>query len=147
MSLPRSLACLALMFAASPLAHACDCMPLVESPWIRQPPVPMPMMAGFAEIRNPCDTQVAIVGARSTAFGAVELHESREVDGVNRMRRVESLPVPANGKVTLARGGLHLMLMRPVAEFAVGQRIAIEIELADGRMLPAQFEVRAADAR
>lgn len=138
----RSLACLFLLFAAAPFARAGDCAPVVESAWIRQPPTAMPMMAGFAEIRNPCGATVSIVGAGSPAFGAVELHETRRVDGVSRMRHVESLPVPANGKVALAPGGLHLMLMRPVAPVEAGQRIAVWFELADGRRLQAEFEVR-----
>jgi len=138
----RSLACLALLFAASPLVRAGDCMPVVESAWIRQPPVAMPMMAGFADIRNPCGAAASIVAAGSPAFGSVEVHETRQVDGISRMRQVESLPVPANGKVSLAPGGLHLMLMRPVAPVEAGQRIAIEFELADGRKLQAEFEVR-----
>ena len=138
----RSLACLALLFAASPFARAGGCAPVVESAWIRQPPTAMPMMAGFAEIRNPCVDAASIVSARSPAFGSVELHETRKVDGVSRMRHVESLSVPANGKVALAPGGLHLMLMRPVAPVEAGQRIAIEFELADGRRLQAEFEVR-----
>ncbi|WP_202839203.1 copper chaperone PCu(A)C [Luteimonas saliphila] len=143
----RSLVCLALLFAAASLARADDtCAPVVESGWIRQPPMAMPMMAGFAEVRNPCDTPVAIVAAGSPAFASVELHETRKVDGVSRMRHVESLSVPARGRVSLAPGGLHLMLMRPQAEVELGQRIAIELELADGRKLRAQFEVRRPDA-
>lgn len=102
----------------------------------------MPMMAGFANIRNSCGEAVSIVAAASPAFGSVELHETRQVDGVSRMRHVESLAVPANGQVSLAPGGLHLMLMRPLVPVEAGQRIAIEFELADGRKLPAQFEVR-----
>ena len=142
----RSFACLLLLVAVSPLARADDCVPVVESAWIRQPPMAMPMMAGFADIRNPCGTAVSIVGAGSPAFGAVELHETRRVDGVSRMRHVESLPVPANGKVSLAPGGLHLMLMRPVEQVGIGQRIVIELELSDGHKLAAPFEVRAPGA-
>ncbi len=139
-------ACLVLLLAVSPLARAGDCAPVVESAWIRQPPMAMPMMAGFAEIRNPCGAETRIVGARSQAFASVELHETRRVDGVSRMRHVASLAVPAGGEVALAPGGLHLMLMRPVAPVEAGQRIAIEFELADGRELRAEFEVRKPDA-
>ncbi len=104
------------------------------------------MMAGFADIRNPCPAPVAIVGASSPLFDSVELHETRRVDGVSRMRHVASLPVPANGKVALAPGGLHLMLMRANARIEAGQRVAIDFELSDGRKLRAEFEVRRPDA-
>ncbi|MDH5832452.1 copper chaperone PCu(A)C [Luteimonas kalidii] len=147
MSIARLAAVLLLAAAAAPAAYAGDCMPVLESPWIRKPPMAMPMMAGFATIRNPCPASVTLVGASSPAFGAVELHETRRVDGVSRMRHVESLDVPAGGAVTLAPGGLHLMLMRPQADAAIGESLEVELELADGRTLGAAFQVRDATAR
>ncbi len=142
----RRLAGFTLLCLASLSVQAQECMPRIESGWIRQPPMAMPMMAGFAEVANPCDAPVSIVGAGSPAFASVELHETRKVDGVSRMRHVETLTVPAGGKVALAPGGLHLMLMRPNAEIEAGQRIAIELELSDGRKLRGEFEVRKPDA-
>ena len=106
----------------------------------------IPMMAGFAEIRNPCAEPVRIVAARSPAFGAVELHETTRVDGVSRMRHVEALDVPARGTVVLAPGGLHLMLMQPKDEAVEGSTLEVELELDDGRRLAAGFQVRAPGA-
>ncbi len=79
------------------------------------PPRPgMGMSAGYLEIRNNTKDAVAITRVDSPQYGAVELHESTVVDGVARMRPIESLDIPAGGTVTLERGGKHLMLMRPV---------------------------------
>lgn len=135
------------LLAAAPAAHAADCTPVVESAWIRKPPMAMPMMAGFATVRNPCPAPVTLVGAASAAFDSVELHETRTVDGMSRMRHVASLEVPAGGAVTLAPGGLHLMLMRPRAHVETGGSVAVELSLADGRTLRADFDVRDAAAR
>ena len=136
----------ALLLALPASVRADDCVPLLESGWIRQPPMAMPMMAGFAQIRNPCAAPVAIVSASSPSFGSVELHETTRVDGVSRMRHVDRLEVPAGGTATLAPGGLHLMLMQPRSTPALGESLQIELELADGRRLRAGFEVRAANA-
>ena len=136
-----------LLLAAAPAVHAADCLPVVESPWIRKPPMAMPMMAGFATVRNPCPAPVTLVGASSTVFESVELHETRTVEGMSRMRHVEALEVPAGGEVTLAPGGLHLMLMRPRAAVEAGGAIEVELSLADGRTLRADFEVRDAAGR
>lgn len=136
----------ALLLALPASVRADDCVPLVESGWIRQPPMAMPMMAGFGEIRNPCAEPVSIVGASSPAFGSVELHETTRVDGVSRMRHIETLEVPAGGTATLAPGGLHLMLMQPRSAPVLGESLEIELALADGRRLRADFEVRAPDA-
>lgn len=123
------------------------CAPRVVDGWLRAPPVPMPMMGGFARIENPCAGDAAIVGARSEAFGSVELHETRVVDGVSRMREVPSLAVPAGVAVELRPGGLHLMLMQPVEPLDAGDLARIEFVLADGRSFSADFEVRAAAGR
>ena len=128
-------------------AAGSDCVPRIVDAWVRLPPVPMPMMAGFARIENPCAEGVAVTGARSAAFGSVELHETRVVDGVSRMRQVPELPVAAAGEAVLRPGGLHLMLMRPVSPLALGESVTVELTLADGRRFGADFEVRAANAR
>jgi copper(I)-binding protein len=146
MDILRRSACLLLSLALLPSARAADCLPAIESAWVRQPPVEMPMMAGFAVIRNGCDAPVRIVSASSPAFGAVELHETRKVDGVSRMRHLPELAVPAHGQVALQPGGLHLMLMRPAARLAQGQRVEIELGLSDGRRVRGAFEVRAPNA-
>ena len=137
---------LSALFALPATVLAGDCLPVVEAGWVRQPPMPMPMMGGFATVRNPCEAPVRVVGASSPSFGSVELHETTRVDGVSRMRHLHALDVPAGGSVQLAPGGLHLMLMQPVAALQLGARVPVELELEDGRRLRAEFEVRAPDA-
>jgi len=145
-----ALLCLAAADAsASDVAASADgaCAPRVVEGWLRSPPMPMPMMAGFARIENSCADAVAITAARSDAFGSVELHETTVVDGVSRMREVAELPVAAGGEAVLRPGGLHLMLMQPVSPLAEGEIARVEFSLADGRSIGADFEVRAANAR
>ena len=96
---------------------------MVESD-IPQPPLvasdveitkPMPgrgMSAGYFVLSNNTDQDIRITGAKSPQFGSVQIHETTVEDGVARMRRIDALLVPAKGKVTLERGGKHLMLMQ-----------------------------------
>jgi len=77
-------------------------------------PIPgRPMSAGYLVITNNTDQAVLITAVESPQFANVEIHETTMRDGIARMRELESLEVPANGNVVLARGGKHLMLMRP----------------------------------
>lgn len=134
--------------AAAPVTGpGAGCLPRVSGGWLRSPPMPMPMMAGFGSIDNACTAELAVTGARSAAFDRVELHETRTVEGVSRMRPVSSLPLPAGGTAVLRPGGLHLMLMQPVSPLRAGDAVRVEFTLADGRVFGADFEVRAADAR
>lgn len=136
-----ALACLA---AASLPACARDqeCSPRVRDGWIRLLPGNMPMHAGFGRIENPCPTPVVVRGAASPAYGSVELHESRVVDGLNRMRAVPELRIAPDGVAVLKPGGLHLMLMAPRAPLKEGSRVAIEFTLQDGRVLRGEFVAR-----
>src|SRR5690606_22188869 len=94
-----------------------------------------------------CPGAVVVTGARSAAFASVELHETRVVDGVSRMRAVERMPVMAGEETLLRPGGLHLMLMRPLAPLAEGDVARVVFLLADGRRIAAGSEVRAPGAR
>ena len=134
---------IALLLLCLPLA-ACarDCSPQVKDGWIRLTPGGMPMQAGFGRIDNRCPMPVTIVSASSPAYGSVELHESKMVDGVSRMREVPELRIAPDGAAVLQPSGLHLMLMQPKSPLKAGSRIAIEFALKDGRKLLGEFEVR-----
>lgn len=135
---------LALSFATvAPLAHAAECAPRVRDGWIRLVPGGMPMHAGFGRIENPCPMPANVVSARSPAYGSVELHETRIVDGVSRMRAVPTLRIAPDGAAVLKPGGLHLMLMQPTATLKPGSKVAIEFSTGDGRRVLGEFEVRA----
>ncbi|MBJ6983922.1 copper chaperone PCu(A)C [Luteimonas sp. MC1750] len=154
--LPHALLSLALTLVAAPPVRSAEpapptdgaaCTPRIAEGWLRAPPMPMPMMAGFARVQNPCPGTVVVTGARSAAFASVELHETRVVDGVSRMRAVQRMPVQAGDETVLRPGGLHLMLMRPVAPLAEGDVARVEFLLSDGRRIGADFVVRAPGAR
>lgn len=123
-------------------AVARDCAPQVRDAWIRLIPGGMPMQAGFGRIENLCPNPATIVSASSPAYGSVELHETRIVDGISRMRAVPELRIAPDDAAVLKPGGLHLMLMRPHAALTAGSKVAVQFELSDGRKLLGEFEVR-----
>ena len=134
---------LALLLLCLPLsACARDCAPQVKDGWIRLIPGGMAMQAGFGRIDNRCPMPATIVSASSPAYGSVELHESKTVGGVSRMRAVPELRIAPDGAAVLQPGGLHLMLMQPKSPLKAGSRVAIEFALKDGRKLLGEFEVR-----
>ena len=76
---------------------------------------PMPgrhMSAGYLVLTNNTAEPIRITGVTSPQFAAVEIHETTLEDGVARMRKLDTLVVPARQSVRLERGGKHLMLMR-----------------------------------
>jgi len=73
--------------------------------------VPEPVMAdmagGFLTVHNSGDEADALTSVTSDSAGDVQIHKTVG----NKMQRVGSLPVPADGDLRLGRGGSHLMLM------------------------------------
>ncbi|WP_334178113.1 copper chaperone PCu(A)C [Pseudoxanthomonas sp.] len=135
--------CLSVLLLSSVGAvRAAECLPVARAAWVRLPPVAMPMMAGFVRIENPCKAPVSIVGAESLAFEDVSLHETREENGVSRMREIAALPIAPGKAAELKPGGLHLMLHGPYQPLVEGEKPVITLKLADGRTLPVMFEVR-----
>lgn len=130
------------VFVLSAPVAARECRPQVLEGWVRMPPNKMPMMAGFGRIVNRCPTPVTIISARSPSFGSVELHETRVVDGISRMRPVPQLRLAPDGAAVLKPGGMHLMLMRPAATLKSGSKVVVEFALAGGGTLLGEFEVR-----
>lgn len=133
-----------LVFLALLPLSACarDCAPQVRDGWIRLLPGGMPMQAGFGRIDNGCPMPATIVSASSPAYANVELHESRTVGGISRMRAVPELRIAPDGAAVLQPGGLHLMLLQPRATLKPGSRVVIKFKLKDGRNLLGEFEVR-----
>jgi periplasmic copper chaperone A len=136
---------LSIALYSAPSAFARECQPKVSQGWVRLPPGKMPMMAGFGRIVNTCPTPITIVGVKSPSFASVELHETRMVDGISKMRHLPTLRLAPDSNVVLKPGGMHLMLMKPSAALKAGSKVVIEFELAGGGRLLGEFEVRKPD--
>ena len=114
-----------------------------DDAWIRAVPPGSPVMAGYVQIHNGGSTEMLVDSASSDAFGAIEIHEMRDVNGVMRMRPLPELRIEPGLRIALAPGGKHLMLFRPQRELAVGERVDIVFALRDGSQRRVSFEVRA----
>jgi len=84
----------------------------IETPWARASFGTSRPTAAFMTIHNAGDRDDALVSAGAPVAGRVEIHESKMVDGVMRMGRVDPLTIPAGGSVTLKPGSYHIMLMQ-----------------------------------
>lgn len=75
--------------------------------------------AAYLVIRNTGGEDDRLVGAESPVAREAEVHESRMVDDVMRMRELGELPIPSRDSVLLVPGGIHIMLVdltRPLLE-------------------------------
>ncbi|MFC4764563.1 copper chaperone PCu(A)C [Dyella koreensis] len=113
--------------------------------WIRVMPGSLPS-GGYVVLENHGEQTVNLRGVRSEAYGEVMLHKSSTEGGMGRMEKVDSLPIPAHGKVALSPGGYHLMLMKASKPVKVGDKVKLSLQFTDGSLLDTDFEARPANA-
>lgn len=129
-----------------PAAMAADVL-RVENGQIRQPMPGKTVTAGYFTLINDAAAAHSLVSVRSPAFKHAELHQHSHKDGMMRMEEVAQITVAANSSVTLAPGGLHLMLFQPQIELKAGQMIELQLQFADGTELSASLPVVAMPKR
>ncbi len=105
----------------------------IIDPWIPETPPGAKVMAGFMQLQNTGPTTVIITSASSPAFETVEMHLSKEVDGIARMLPQESLQVEATKTLVLQPGSYHLMLIKPHKRLTAGENVTIKLVLQDGK--------------
>lgn len=120
---------------------ACDLK--VESAWIREAPSTAKSLAGYAVLSNPAGKTLTVVSASSAAFAKVEMHETITENGIAKMRAIEKLEIPANGRVEFAPSGKHFMLIEPSSTLKSGDVVSVGLKDATGCQTTVQFRVGA----
>ena len=142
---------IALVLAAavliSPLVWATSMAPAVraEQAWIRLLPGDLPA-AGYMVLENLTDRPQRLVSVSSADFSQVMLHKSVRTSGVQHMEHVDSVTIPAHGKVEFKPGGYHLMLMQRNPDLKVGDTAVLVLKFADTADLSVGFTIRPANA-
>ena len=132
-----SLAAMLAMFASP--AFAADVT--ISDAWFRALPAGLPA-GGYFTLHNNMDKDMALTGASSSACGMIMLHRSMNMGGMEQMKMVKSVTVPAHGEIAFKPGDYHLMCMKPKAEMKPGGTVSVTFEFADGTKAQAMFAVK-----
>ena len=84
--------------------------------------------AVYMTIANTGDAADKLISAKASLSQSGGLHASRTANGVVSMAPVDSLAIPANGKVELAPGGTHLMIMDLRVPMTAGERFFVDLK-------------------
>ncbi len=85
-----------------------------------------------------------LLGGETTVASALEIHESREEDGVMRMRPVEGIDLPPGGEAELRPGGLHVMLLGLTRSLMPGDTITLTLRFQRSGEVVVRVPVRLA---
>ena len=106
----------------------------VMNAWVREPIVESEIHAGYLTLLNVNDGPVSLISISTNAYEQVEIHEMTHVDGLMKMAEVESIDIPANGRVSLKPGGKHLMLISPNRTIKIGGTVRLKLKFKSGRV-------------
>lgn len=113
----------------------------IENPFLRLIIKDRPA-AGYFILRNNTDKAIELTGASSSGCGMVMLHQSKDVNGVDKMLPIKNIKVPAHGAVSFAPDGYHLMCMKPKSAVTAGKTVSVTLTFADGKKVSANFPVK-----
>ena len=103
----------------------------ISDAWARATVPGQSVGAAYLTITSPRRLRLVAV---KTAFAArVEIHSTHMGDSVMKMRRLDSLDIPAGKPVVLAPMGTHLMLMDLKAPLKADDQVPLELIFQDKR--------------
>jgi copper(I)-binding protein len=109
---------------------------------VADPYIPLPagdgMAAGYLTVNNTGSGTDRLIRVSSPGARSVTMHRSTE----SSMESVESLDVPANGALRLARGGTHLMIMGWQKPPALGDQLELDLTFEKGGTIAVQVPVK-----
>lgn len=76
---------------------------------------------------NAGDGDDRLVAVETDVAINVQIHESTLEDGVMSMQQVDGIDIPADGRILLEPGGLHMMLLDVDRDLAVGDSVALTL--------------------
>jgi hypothetical protein len=118
----------------------------VENAWSRPTPPGVAVGVGYLALVNTGGAD-RLLRASSARAAAVEFHQSTLDHGIERMRELDAVPVPAGGRVLFAPGGLHLMLLGLRQPLVAGERVPLVLEFERAGRVETALVVGAGDPR
>ena len=103
----------------------------IEDPWVRAVPPNANNSAIFLDLRNESEQLRKLVEVHSEVAEQVELHMTKDEDGMLRKEGLEEVLIPALETQSFHPGGIHIMLIGLRSPLNVGGAIELELVYAD----------------
>lgn len=117
----------------------------INHPWSRPTMPGMSMGVAYLSITNRGAKPDALIGASMSLAESVEIHQTRVVDGMARMRPMSEVPLPAGATVKIEPGGTHLMLVGLKEPLVAGRRLPLTLEFREAGSITVELSVESRD--
>ena len=103
-----------------------------DGAWIAEAPPSSRVMVAYMEIKNSGDQITKIVSATSESFKRISFHQTKQENDMAKMKHLDTLTIPAKGKLVLQAGSHHIMLFNPVKKLKAGDKVNLDLKLENG---------------
>jgi len=114
----------------------------VEDAWIRAVPRVSEMTAAYMKIENKTGGDDELIGAETDICETVEIHTIQYEGHVMKMKKVDSIKIPAGGEVELKPAGYHLMLIGLKKHPSAGEKVKLKLKFRKAGTIEVEAEVR-----
>lgn len=138
--------CLSLLGVCTGIFSPGVCAELrIENAWVKLAPPGARANAAYMQLYNNSDVPVVIQSLSANCCAELMLHRTRHENDRAIMEHLDQLVVPANGEVTLAPGGLHIMLLQARKPLLPGEQVELQLYFSDGQQQVIQVLVKSND--
>jgi periplasmic copper chaperone A len=114
----------------------------IENPRIRTPLGQNPNTGGYMIIKNTGSEADTLLSVSCDCAESVEIHEMKHEAGMMKMQPVmNGLSIAPGKEVTLAPGGLHLMIMAVKPEMRTDNEVELKLEFAKAKTVIVEAEL------
>lgn len=121
-----------LFFFFSQSGAAAESSLAIEGAWIAEAPPSSKVNVAYMEISNSADQVAKIVSASSENFTRISFHQTQQENDMAKMQHMDTLTIPAKGKLVLEAGSHHIMLFNPVKKLKAGDQVNLDLKLDNG---------------
>lgn len=100
------------------------------------------MKVGAALMGLHADQTDKLVSATSPVAARVEIHNMSEENGIMKMRKVDSVELPADQTVALSPSGYHIMLMDLKEPLKAGTEFPLTLTFENSKPVEVEVEVK-----
>ncbi|MGL1957170.1 MAG: copper chaperone PCu(A)C [Colwellia sp.] len=97
--------------------------------------------SAYMTINNNSEKSVTLVGASSTISPRIEIHQHSIIDGMMRMRQLDSITIKGKESVILQPSGLHLMIFDFKKPLIQGETIDLTLHFLSAPDLQVQLPI------
>jgi copper(I)-binding protein len=114
----------------------------ISDGYARTSPPTITNSAAFLKISNNTNSDIKLIGAKSSISKYTEIHAHSMEGGVMRMYQVKGIDIEKKSSVTLMPGGYHIMFIGLKNPLKEGQKIDLELNFSNNSKIRVVLPVK-----